>query len=468
MVKEAVNRFVTGPKAIAPLALFRFLFGFIMFVSIVRFAVNGWIFEQYIRPGFFFTYYGFDWVQPLGGIGMYLIFTLMGLAALGIMLGCYYRIAALQFFLLFTYVELIDKTNYLNHYYFVSLVSFLLILVPANRYFSLDVLRKPALRLNDVPAWTINIFKLQLGLVYFFAGVAKLNYDWLFLAMPLKIWLPANAHLPVIGEWLKYPEMAYLFSWAGAFYDLTVAFFLLHRKTRLPAYAAVIVFHLLTWWFFQIGMFPFIMILSTLIYFNPSFHEKIIHAITATLKKWAGKVALSFDIPGKTDGDKPYLQTGYGYKIMLGFLALYFIIQLALPFRYTLYPGELFWNEEGYRFSWRVMLMEKAGYASFTVHDRQSDRSWLVANWEYLTPVQEKMMATQPDMILQYAHYLEHVFEQKGVEDVKVTAKTRVTLNGRMGKPLTDPDVDLTQQERGWSHKDWILPLERSQNIVER
>ena len=77
--------------------------------------------------------------------------------------------------------------------------------VPAHRSFSMDVLRNPALEVATAPAWTINIFKLQLGIVYFFAGLAKLNPDWLFDAMPLRIWLPANAHLPVIGWLLELP-----------------------------------------------------------------------------------------------------------------------------------------------------------------------------------------------------------------------------------------------------------------------
>ncbi|NIP24426.1 MAG: HTTM domain-containing protein, partial [Phycisphaerae bacterium] len=138
----------------------------------------------------------------------------------------------------------------------------------------------PSLRREYVPAWTINIFKLQLGLVYFFAGVAKLNPDWLLNAMPLQIWLPANADLPIVGPLLEYTASAYIFSWAGAFYDLTIAFFLLWKRTRILAYVAVIGFHMFTWFLFQIGMFPFIMILCTLIFFSADFHKKVIRFIS--------------------------------------------------------------------------------------------------------------------------------------------------------------------------------------------
>ena len=109
------KKYVTGFTSVAPLAVFRALFGFIMAVSIVRFAANGWIHELYVQPSYYFTFYGFEWVQPLGATGMYALFAVIGLSALALMLGWRYRIAAVLFFLSFTYVELIDKTNYLNH-----------------------------------------------------------------------------------------------------------------------------------------------------------------------------------------------------------------------------------------------------------------------------------------------------------------------------------------------------------------
>ncbi len=459
MIPEAIKKHLSSRVSIAPLAVFRFLFGFIMLVSIIRFAANGWIYQLYVEPEYFFTFYGFDWVAPLGETGMYLLFLVMGLAAASIMLGYYYRFGVILFFLCFTYVELIDKTNYLNHYYFVSIISFLLIWMPANRSFSLDVLRKPGLRREYVPAWMVNIFKLQLGIVYFFAGAAKLNSDWLFNAMPMRIWLPANADLPLIGPLLEYTATAYIFSWAGAFYDLTIAFFLLWKPTRVFAYITVIFFHLMTYFLFQIGMFPFIMILCTLIFFPADFHKKIIAAISG-LSKY-----LPFSLPeaASTNTKTEFQLSKSSSGIISGILILHFVLQFLLPLRSGLYPGNLFWTEQGYRFSWRVMLMEKAGHITFHVTDPETNRSWQVQNWKYLTPNQEKMMATQPDMILQFAHYLEEEYQKEGIEDVKITAETYVTLNGRRSQLMIDPKVDLTEQERGFAHKSWILPFNDNQ-----
>jgi len=446
----------TTPGPIAPLIVFRVLFGFIMVISIVRFFAKGWIHDLYVQPAYHFTYYGFSWVQPLGEAGMYAIFALMALAALAIMLGWRYRIATVVFFLAFTYVELIDKSNYLNHYYFVSIIAFLMMFVPAHRGFSLDVLRNPELERSLVPAWTINVLKLQLGIVYFFAGVAKLNPDWLFNAMPLQLWLPAHAHLPVIGPFLELPETAFLFSWAGALYDLTIAFFLLLPQTRLWAYMGVVAFHLMTALLFQIGMFPFIMILLTLVFFSSEKHQRVIDWARSTLGRF-------FDGPHRTkvvNGTHVYQYGFLATRICSILLVLHFVLQLILPFRYALYPGDLFWTEQGYRFSWRVMLMEKAGYTVFRIQDRESNRAWEIANWDYLTPNQEKMMATQPDMILQFAHFLKDEYRKQGVEDISISVDSYVTLNGHRSRPFVDPDIDLTQVHQDLRHKNWILPFE--------
>ena len=166
---------VLRPKHIAPLAVLRIAFGLVLLISTIRFMAKGWVHEFYIAPRFLFPFYGFQWLRPLPAAGMYAVFIAMMAGALCITLGLFYRIASAVFFFCFVYVELLDKSYYLNHYYFVTLMSFLLLLVPAHRYFSLDVARKPALKLTRVPAWMIDMFRLQICLVYFFAGLSKLT-----------------------------------------------------------------------------------------------------------------------------------------------------------------------------------------------------------------------------------------------------------------------------------------------------
>ncbi len=451
--KEKWSKRLMEQVHIAPLVVFRIVFGGMMLASIIRFWLNGWIEKLYIDPTFFFTYYGFEWVKPLGEVGMYLIFLIMGIAAFFTMIGLFYRISTLVFFLSFSYVELIDKSTYLNHYYFISIVAFVMILLPAGKYFSIDTFINQSKKITHIPRIFIFIIQLQLGMVYFFAGVAKLNPDWLFDAQPLRIWLQAHTDIPILGYFMDKIWVSYFFCWFGAFYDLTIPFFLSFKKTRTIAYLFVIVFHVLTRILFQIGMFPYIMILATLIFFSEGFHLKII----AVLRKVTDKFKKTIN----QEASVPYQLKKSVLNIFIGFCVLHFTIQLIMPFRYLCYPDRLFWTEQGYRFSWRVMLMEKAGKTFFNVTDNDTGKSGEAMMDNDLTVNQEKMMATQPDMIVQYAHYLKEKYQKLGIKNPKITVESYVTLNGTGSQLYINKYVDLTKVKDGFHHKWWILPYDK-------
>lgn len=439
-----LKSWLESPVGIAPLVTLRVIVGGMLLFSTLRFVLLGWVEDHYVCPQFHFKYFGFEWVEPLSASGMYAVHGLLIISSLCVMLGWQYRLAAIAQFVLFTYTELIDLTYYLNHYYFVSIVCGLLIFVPANRAYSLDVRRNPGLAQRHTPRWSILIFQLQLGIVYFYAGIWKINYDWLINALPLKIWAPANDQLPLVGWIFQQKFTPLLFSWIGMLYDVSIVFWLSWSRTRIWAYLTVIVFHSLTGLMFQIGVFPLVMMGATLIFFSETWHTKRWN----TIGKWLGcsMASVSSAIPVRR---MP--------SLLLGFFFLHFVFQLLFPWRYQLYPGNIFWTEEGYRFCWRVMLMEKAGTATFYVKDAKTGREGEVVNSEFLNPHQEKQMAMQPDMILQFAHFLKQHYEKQGLTDPSVRAEVYVTLNARPSRLLLDPTVDLTKISDNWSHKTWIL-----------
>ena len=440
------HTYITKQTSAAPLAVFRVLFGFMMLASIIRFWSFGWIETLYLEPIFSFSYYGFHWL-PNPGQFTYLLFIICGVSAFSVAIGYRYRLAIVLFFLSFTYIELLDKTTYLNHYYFISCLSFLLIFLPANCYYSIDALRYKKIRANIIPAWNINSIKLLLCIVYFFAGLAKLNSDWLLNAMPLQIWLPSKYDIPFLGDLLQQSWIHYAFSWGGAFYDLAIPFLLLWKPSRSIAFVLVVIFHVLTRILFPIGMFPYIMIVSALIFFDATFHERILSFFSWLLKK----IRLYRAVKAND------LQKVKTTKIASYVVALFIVVQLLLPWRYVLYPKELFWTEEGYRFSWRVMLMEKAGYAQFIVKNTKTGSQFAVNNSDFLTPFQEKQMSTQPDFILEYAHYLGAHFKSQGHQNIAVHVESYVALNGRLSQPFINPEVNLLDLEDTFTHKDWIL-----------
>ena len=459
-INKWINHLIKNHVSIFPLVVFRIIFGIMMFFSTLRFILKGWVHDLYEVPTFFFTYYGFDWVSPLPQPYMYGLFIILLISCIFIILGLFYRLNTVVFFTVFTYIELIDKTNYLNHYYFISLISLLLIIIPANRCFSLDSYFGICKRENTINAWQINIIKLQIGLVYFFAGISKLNYHWLIEAQPLINWLKHQSDFPVIGELLLYDFTAYLFSWVSAIFDIFIFFLLITKRWRLISYFIAFFFHIITAIMFPIGVFPYVMIASTLIFFNDKFHKKIIDFISKyTLLK-----------NSKLIEEKTIYQSKYN-NILKIFIIGFFTIQLFLPLRYMLYPGKLFWTEQGYRFSWRVMLIEKAGYSQFYIHEPKMDRKMLIQNREYLTPQQDKMMSTQPDMILQYAHFLSETFKDSTIiesngeiikmgERPKITADITVSLFNKGSRKFIDSKQNLTKIKRGFNNKEWILDYE--------
>ena len=429
----------------SPLALYRIGFGILVMFSLSRFALNGWIESLYLEPDFHFSYYGFSWVKPIGNY-TYLVFLICFCSALFVTIGYRYRYAIAILFLSFTYIELMDKTTYLNHYYLISCISFLMIFLPCASYFAMDSRKN-----IKIPQWTIDSLKFLIIIVYIYAGLAKINSDWLINAQPLKIWLRAKYTIPIIGETLLQKNFSYyLFSWGGMIYDCIIPFLLLYKRTRYFAFFMVIVFHIMTRVLFPpIGMFPYIMIFSCIIFFDSGLHKKILDFIRSILRL-------------EIKNDEKFNSDSKSYKVnmfIIPIISIFFIFQIILPLRSVFYPGELFWNEQGYRFSWRVMLIEKTGYTTFKVVDNSSNKFQLIDNMEFLTPFQEKQMSFQPDMILEYAHYLGDTFKKRGFNDVSVFADSYVTLNGRPSKRFIDPKVDLYKQKNDLKHKIWIIPI---------
>ncbi len=441
-----IKRYINKTSKAAPLAVFRVLFGSVMFFSILRFWANGWIESLYLDPIFHFKYFGFDWVQ-VPGKWTYFLFLIAGISSIGIILGYRYRLSTILFFLSFTYIELMDKTTYLNHYYFVSLVSFLLILLPSHVYFSLDTYRKPNLHRSQVYRWQIDALLFLISIVYIYAGLAKINADWLCRALPLSIWLPTREDIPILGSLLTERWVAFAFSWIGMFYDTFIVFFLIIRRTRTLAYVTVCIFHFLTWLLFPIGVFPFLMIVAATLFFSENFHEKIIQNLRR-LTTTRSKI---------DSNEHPLPQEKWRMAVIASFL----VIQLCIPWRYLLYDSNIFWAEEGYRFSWRVMLMEKTGYANFKVVNIKTGKRFYVQNQDFLSPLQEKQMSTQADFIIQYAHYLGDHFTSQGHENIAIYVESYASLNGRPSQAFISSDINLLDLSYDLKTRDYVLPLEK-------
>ncbi|EPG74417.1 vitamin K-dependent gamma-carboxylase [Leptospira fainei serovar Hurstbridge str. BUT 6] len=486
---------LAGDSPAWSVGLFRFFFGILLSFLALRYLAYGWVGKYFLQPEFHFKYYGFSWVPVLPSWLLYPLFWILILAGIGISLGILYRICLIVYLIGFLYFNLLDVSTYLNHYYLVALLLWIMIWIPADRCLSvshfLETYRTGRWANPSIRNWSLWLLRFQIGCVYFFGGLAKIVPDWLFQAQPLRIWLIRNTDFPVLGKFFTYPIAGYVFSYAGLLFDLLVPFLLLKPNFRILAYCLVLIFHALTWKLFPIGMFPWIMSLSATLFFPPSWPLKLRNFLKrrgifpyGELRNlfqvaWqklpvrfrfdsAGfflKILLFLEKPDLWGRNLYYKFPKYDpktiHKIGTLFWSSYILFQILFPLRHFLYPGNNLWTEQGFRFAWHIMLIQKNGIASFRVANLRTGEVHFVLPESHLTEFQKTMMSTQPDLILQFAHYLGEAEKRKTGDDVAVYADITVSLNGKKSKTFIDPLRDLMKVKEGFSNKDWILADEK-------
>jgi hypothetical protein len=358
-------------------------------------------------------------------------------------LGWRTRAAVAVFLVAFAWIELIDVTTYLNHYWFVTLLATLCLVAPVGRALSLDARRSGAGPSLVARGW-VWLVRFQVGVVYAFAGLAKLQADW-FDGLPLRLWLPARAGLPVVGPLLDLPGAARVLAIAGAVFDCTVVPFLLWRRSRPVAWLALAAFHVSTWVLFPIGVFPWLMIGVSTIFFAPDWPRAL----------WSRRPSPA---AAPVAAPSPQIATAARWQRRLVGLAasVWIVVQLALPLRHLAYPGDYRWTGQGYRFSWNVLLTERSGSATFLVTEPATGRTWVADVEGLYTPNQLRIMAVEPDLVHQAARAIAADERARGRE-VEVRVDAWASLNGRPAERLIDPTVDLAAEPLDLWPDAWIL-----------
>jgi len=430
------------PIPIDWLVYFRILFGCIILVEAYRYYPR--MEMMYINPTFQFKYYGFEWVQVWPGNGMYLHIIFIGLAACCVMVGFCYRVACLLLFASFTYLFLLDQSYYLNHFYLVCTLSFLLIFLPAHRALSVDVWLRPHIHSEYAPNWTLWLLRIQIAIPYLFGAFAKMESDWLS-GVPMAIMLRPDDKPEFFAELFRKPEVIYFFAYSGLLYDLLIVPTLLWRRTRWLGVIGVIIFNTTNHFLFTIGIFPWLMMFSTVLFFPPD----------SLRKRWLPKL--------KTTGAEQSARWVSGPKpiIITTLLILLLSFQFLVPFRHFLYPGHANWTEEGHRFAWHMKLrVKRATQSKFYSFSQSGELLEEYDPADYLTERQFRTMATRPDMILQFAHFLAEEYARKHHgERVLINVFAEASLNRRAPQLIIDPNVNLAAMPRNLKHADWIEPL---------
>jgi vitamin K-dependent gamma-carboxylase len=441
--KKTFRERLFAPIDIAPLVFFRIASGALMFLEVIGTAVTGIVRDNYIRPEIHFTYFGFGWISDPPGNWTYVLVAILAASAIAIMLGAFYRLSAAIFAVGFSWFYLIEQSNYMNHLYLICLLAFVALLIPANRAFSIDARRNPAVRASTTPIWTLWLLQAHMAIAYFFGGIAKINGDWL-RGEPVRTWLQSGSLAKQLGPAFQNEFWVYFICYGGLLFDLLIVPFLLWQKTRVAALLIAIGFHLSNAYLFDIGIFPFLSIAMTCLFLPPAWHRKLLRL---------GPVH---------ERPRLYWQPSH---VVVASLALYMAYHLFMPFRHWFYPGSPHWSEEGHRYAWHMMLRTKDGRAHFIVDDPATGQLWKVRPEQHLSQRQFKKMSVHPEMLLQFA---KHLRAQWRTNDVKVHAVAWVKMNDHKLALLIDPEVDLAREELSLKPAKWILPLENQRAVPQR
>jgi len=431
--------------------LFRFGFGFLMAWWAWDYLVSGRVKYMYVEPKVHFSLF-LEWVKPWPGPGMYLHFVALVLLSLCVAFGLFYRITSIALAIGFSYVFLLEKSNYQNHYYLMVLVSWLMTIVPAAQSASVDCNQSKQPSDFQLQQWNLWAIRFLIGVPYLYGGIAKLSSDW-FAGCPLRQTIQSYKDWPLMGSLLSYEATAQILIWGGLLFDLTIVPLLMIRRTRLLAYAMCVGFHVSNSVLFHIHVFPWFMIVATTIFFDPDWP-----------RRWlAGPTWMPADSPIDTnetvsERDKPTPPRAKRI-VLVGLASILVVVQLVLPFRHWLYSGDVNWTEQGHMFSWRMMLRGKISVVRFYLTDERAGKTWTPSLREFINADQLSRMAMDPAMILEMGRFLEAQTRAKTGSTVQVRALALTSLNGRKPQMLVNPEMDISSHSKDFTLDRWIAPL---------
>ena len=420
------------------LVLWRVAFGALIAIEGFGAVATGWVRRTLVEPDFTFNFIGLEFLQPLPGNWMYFYFILMGVFGLMVMLGYRYRFSMICYALMWSSVYLMQKSSYNNHYYLMMLLCWLMVFLPAHRYFSLDARRNPGIRSISMPRWVWLVIIAQLWIVYTYASVAKLYPEWISGNVP-GLFMSGKKHYWLIGELLQQDWVHLSIAYFGILFDLLIVPLLLWKRTRLAAFLFSIFFHLFNSIVFQIGIFPYMSLAFSFFFFSPEL----------LIKRFLPKKPLYKDNEVIVPSYKAVLATVF---------SVYFIFQVGLPLRHWFFMDDVLWTEEAHRLSWRMMLRTRKGMLTVWVEDKATGERERFNYGQFLSAKQARNVRTKPDMLWQLAQRIEE-YEAANGRDVAVYMDAKVKVNNGNYHRLVDFNTDLAAEEwHHFKHHDWILP----------
>jgi vitamin K-dependent gamma-carboxylase len=440
LIFSKTQQYFFKPIDNSQIVLFRMLFGFLMVAESFGAIATGWVKKTLVDPQFTFSFFGFEWLQPLPGNGMYFYFILMGIVSLMVMLGYRYKLNILALAVLWSGAYFMQKTSYNNHYYLVMLMTWGMVFMNPHHYASFDVKRIKTAT-HFCPNWNRLFFVILVLLVFTYGAIAKFYPGW-WSGDFIKNSFSHKTNYWLIGPLLGKEWFQQFITFSGVIFDATIIPLLIWKRTRIFAFIGLVIFNIFNAAVFQIGIFPFTVIALTVFFFE----TKTIRKLFFSKKQYTHVPVL--------DHQKQNNNT-FTFSILI----IFFLLQFALPLRHHFIPGDVNWREEGHRMSWRMMLRTKRGAINLEAVNPKTQERFFIKKEKYLSKDQIKELATKPDFLYQFVQRLKKEYTKKGITDIEIYCKvSRVRLNGNKAKPLFKFDVDLAKVE--WNYfgrNEWVL-----------
>lgn len=424
-----MKSYLFEPKDPVTLSLFRVVYGICMLWESFYFIKIDFIQHFLIRPEVHFNYDFASFIAPFPKPILSILLLGILVSSILFILGKYVKQSAWFIFIAFSYILLIDKAYYNNHLYLICLFAFFFAITASNESVSI---KKDSPK--KIPNWQLLIFQFQLGIVYFFGGVAKINGDWINRFEPVKTILNQRASDSIFRPILETDFAAYFISYGGLLFDLGIIFLLLYRPTRNLALIGALVFNIMNAWLFDdINIFPFMMMGSLVLFIEP-------HTVRNFINKRLAFVKLASPSEESIDTKKGIVQL----------LAIYFVLQLILPLRHFLFKGNTEWTGKAQYFSWRMKIQtRKTNKLEFTVLNYDKKEIVTVDLRSFgLNDDQIRLLSMHPETGVKLAKEIRRTAELKGLKNIEVKANVVVSFNSRTPQRLYK-DIDLSAVEEG-------------------
>lgn len=384
----------------AGLAMVRILVALSVLVEMHRVWWGGGVTDLIVDPQIHFKYTLFPWVGPPQGMMPFVFVWVLAIVAAMVLVGWRTRWTASLMAAGYIYWFLIDAANYTDHGYLVCLLSILVAWLPTNRWASVDACMGRETR-TQVPAWTVELVRTQISLVYFFFALSLLNSDWLNGA-PLIAWAETETESPFGAVLAGRHGLVMAIAWLIPALYLAAIPGLCWKRTRPVALVALTLFHVWDALAFQLSVSPWLLTGINLVFCDTARLRRWGQAAVTAIPQWSAlrlgwrllcRLGLIVDrcvswfddtpligdakSPTKAYVEPPKPVPPSEFPASARYLVTgWLILQCWLPVRYVTIEANPDWTDLATMFAWRGQHRDKQCELKMSVIQPSQELRW--------------------------------------------------------------------------------------------